>query len=101
MMENYVPFLMVAFILFAIGAIGVLVRRNFFVVLMSLEIMINSAGLVFVILSYFSGTVSGQVFFIFVAAVAASETAVGLAIAVLMYRIRHTVDVTEFSMMKR
>ncbi len=100
-MQCYVPFLIVAFILFAVGAIGVLVRRNFFVVLMSLEIMINSAGLVFVILSYFSGNISGQVFFIFVAAVAASETAVGLAIAVLMYRVRHTVDVTEFSIMKR
>jgi len=94
-------FLAVASILFAIGAIGVLSRKNFFVVLMSLELMINAAGLVFVVLSYFLGNVSGQVFFIFVAAVAASETAVGLAIAVLMYRVRHTVDVTEFSMMKR
>ncbi len=94
-------YMVVSALLIAIGATGVMIRRNFMIVLMSLEIMINGAGLMLVTMSYFLGNISGQVMFIFVAAVAASETAIGLAIAVMMYKRKKSVDVNDFSILRK
>jgi len=94
-------YLIVSALLIAIGATGVMIRRNFMIVLMSLEVMINGAGLLLITMSYYLGNVSGQVMFIFVAAVAASETAVGLAIAVMMYKSKKSVDVNDFSILRK
>ncbi|WP_022670908.1 NADH-quinone oxidoreductase subunit NuoK [Hippea alviniae] len=94
-------YMVVSALLIAIGATGVMIRRNFMIVLMSLEIMINGAGLLLITMSYYIGNVSGQVMFLFVAAVAASETAVGLAIAVMMYKRKKSVDINDFSILRK
>ncbi len=94
-------YLVVSALLIAIGATGVMIRRNFMIVLMSLEIMINGAGLFLIAMSYYLGNVSGQVMFIFIAAVAASETAVGLAIAVMMYKKKKSIDINDFSILRK
>lgn len=86
------PALVVASILFLIGALGVVVRRNLLFVLMSLEIMLNAAGLAFVAASALHGEPDGQIFFFFILPVAAAEVAIGLALAVLMYRKFRTLD---------
>ena len=78
--------IIVASILFLIGAIGIVVRRNLLFVLMSLEIMMNAAGLAFVAAGALHGKSDGQVFFIFILPVAAAEVAIGLALAVLIYK---------------
>ncbi len=96
-----VYYMIVAVLLFAIGATGVMIRRNFIIVLMSLEIMLNGAGMLLIIMAYYLGNISGQVMFIFVAAVAASETAIGLAIAVMMYKRKGSLDINNFSMLKK
>lgn len=86
------PALLVASILFFIGAIGVVVRRNLLFVLMSMEVMLNAAGLAFVAGSAIHGEPDGQIFFLFILPVAAAEVAIGLALAVLLYRKFKTLD---------
>jgi NADH-quinone oxidoreductase subunit K len=78
--------------LFAIGLGGVLARRNVFFILMSIEIMLNAAGLAFVAAGAHWGRPDGQVMFIFILAVAAAEVAVGLALVLRFYHARQTVD---------
>ncbi len=96
-----VEYMVVSALIFAIGATGVMIRRNFIVVLMSLELMLNGAGMLLITMSYYLGNVSGQIMFIFVAAVAASETAIGLAIVVMMYKRKGSIDINDFSMLKK
>lgn len=86
------PALIVAGILFLLGAIGVVVRRNLLFVLMSMEVMLNAAGLAFVAGSAIHGNADGQVFFLFILPVAAAEVAIGLALAVLLYKKFKTLD---------
>jgi len=86
------PALIVASILFLIGAVGLVVRRNLLFVLLSLEIMMNAAGLAFVAGSAIHGEPDGQIFFLFILPVAAAEVAIGLALAVLIYRKFRTLD---------
>lgn len=86
------PALIIAGILFLLGAIGVVVRRNLLFVLMSMEIMLNSAALAFVAASALHGQPDGQVFFLFVLPVAAAEVAIGLGLAVLLFRKYKTLD---------
>jgi len=93
-------------ILFVIGILGVLVRRNLIVILMSIELMLNAVNLAFVGFNrVWSGTVEspamdGQVFVLMVITVAAAEVAVGLAIVISMFRNRDSVDVEEVSLLK-
>lgn len=90
-----IPFelqLLLAGILFTIGLVGILVRRNLLYVLMSLEIMMNSAGLAFIAAGSRWGQPDGQVMFIFILAVAAAEISVALALVILMYKHFKTVD---------
>ena len=92
--------LIVSGILFAIGALGVLTRRNIIMILLSVEVMLNGVNLSFVAFSSAHGNPAGQVASLFVIAVAASEIAVGLAIAVLLYRKIGITDPNEMSLMK-
>jgi NADH-quinone oxidoreductase subunit K len=88
-------------ILFTIGALGVLIRRNAIVIFMSVELMLNAANLAFVAFSQLYDTLSGQVFVFFVITVAAAEVAVGLALIVAIFRTKQSIDVDEMSSLKR
>lgn len=93
-------YLFLSALLFGVGIVGVMVRRNLIVILMSLELMLNAVNLTFVAFSRYLGSIEGQIFVLFIMVVAASEVAVGLAIAVALYRQKGTVDVNEINLMK-
>jgi NADH-quinone oxidoreductase subunit K len=95
-----VLFLILSGILFTIGVIGALTRRNAIVVFMCIELMLNSVNLTFVTFSRFLQSMEGVIFAFFVMAVAAAEAAVGLAIFVLIYRSRETINVDEINLLK-
>lgn len=86
-------------VLFAIGLMGVMIRRNAIVLFMCIELMLNAANLAFVWFSPFVG-VQGQVFVFFVIAVAAAEAAVGLAIILAVFRHKETVNINEFALLR-
>lgn len=92
--------MLVAAILFALGLLGVLVRRNIIFMLMSIEVMLNAAGLAFVVAGAAWGQPDGQVMFIFILAMAAAEISVGLALVISMYRKFNTVDTNAANKMK-
>jgi NADH-quinone oxidoreductase subunit K len=85
--------LILAGILLSLGLIGVIVRRNFFYVLLSIEIMLNAAGLAFIVASAYLGNLDGQVLFLFILAVAAAEVSVGLAVVIKLYSHYKAIDV--------
>ncbi len=87
-------------LVFTIGLVGVLVRRNALIMFMSIELMLNAANLAFVAFARALGSVDGQVFVFFVMTVAAAEVAVGLAIIVNLFRLRETVFVDEINLLK-
>lgn len=87
-------------ILFVLGAIGVLVRKNLIIMFMSVELMLNAANLAFVAYARHYLSMDGQVFVFFVIAVAAAEVAVGLSMVVAIFRSRQTVNVDELSTLK-
>ena len=87
-------------ILFAIGVLGVLFRRNALVIFMSIELMLNAVNLALVGFSRYYNSVDGQVFVFLVMTLAAAEVAVGLAIIVALFRNKQTVDVDEINLMK-
>jgi NADH-quinone oxidoreductase subunit K len=93
------PSLAVSAILFALGVFGVLLRRNAIVIFMSVELMLNAVNLTFVALAQARG-IAGQIFVLFVMAVAAAEAAVGLAIILAIYRHRQTVDLQHLNLLK-
>jgi NADH-quinone oxidoreductase subunit K len=93
-------YLLVSAIVFAIGVIGVLVRRNLIVVLMSVELMLNAVNLTFIAFSRFLGSMEGQVAVFFVMAVAAAEAVVGLAIIISIFRQRQSLDPQEMQLLK-
>jgi NADH-quinone oxidoreductase subunit K len=93
-------YLMLSGILFTIGVIGALTRRNAIVVFMCIELMLNAVNLTFVTLSRFLQSMDGVLFAFFVMAVAAAEAAVGLAIFVMIYRSRETINVDEINILK-
>ena len=86
-------YLVVSAMLFTIGTVGVLVRRNALVIFMALEINLNAANLALVAFSRFNKIVDGQIFVFFIIAIAAAEVAVGLAIIVALFRRKQTVSV--------
>ncbi len=87
-------------ILFTIGALGVLIRRNSIVIFMSVELMLNAANLAFISFARAHGAMSGQIFVFFVMTVAAAEVAVGLALIVAIFRTKQSIDVDQLNMMK-
>jgi NADH-quinone oxidoreductase subunit K len=93
-------FIALSVILFVIGAIGVLVRRNAIVVFMCVELMLNAANLAFVAFARMHGQLDGQVIAFFVMVVAAAEVVVGLAILTAIFRARRSASVDDASLMK-
>ena len=102
-MINNVPieyYLWLSAILFGIGVLGVLYRRNGIIIFMCIELMLNAVNLLLVAFSTYLNDASGQVFVFFIMAVAAAEVAVGLAILVIMYRGTRTIDVNILNRLK-
>jgi len=96
-LEHY---LVVSVLLFCLGLMGVIVRRNLLVMYMSLELMLNAANLALVAFSRFTDNLDGQVFVFFTITVAAAEVSVGLALIVALYRKRQTAHVEDLTTMK-
>lgn len=92
-------YLALSTVLFVMGAMGVLIRRNLIIMFMSIELMLNAANLAFVAFARFHQAVSGQIFVFFVMTVAAAEVAVGLALIVTLFRTRHSVDVDDVTLL--
>ena len=93
-------YLLVSGALFAIGLLGVIVRRNLLIIYMSLELMLNAANVALVAMSRFNGNLDGQVMVFFIITVAAAEVSVGLALIVALYRKRQTAEVEDLATMK-
>jgi NADH-quinone oxidoreductase subunit K len=93
-------YLILSALLFTVGVVGVLVRRNAIIIFMSIELMLNAANLTLVAFSVYLQELSGQVFVILVMTVAAAEAAVGLAIVVMIFRNKESVNVDDFNIMK-
>ena len=87
-------------IVFLTGVVGVLLRRNIIIILLSVELMLNATNINFVAFSYYLGNVAGQVFVFFALTVAAAEVAVGLAIIIALYRSKASINVDEFQLLK-
>ena len=87
-------------VLFTIGVVGVLTRRNAIIVFMCVELMLNAVNLTFVALARMHGSASGQVFVVFVMTVAAAEAAVGLAIIIAIFRHRQTVNLQNINLLR-
>ena len=99
-MENLNGYLIISAILFSIGTIGVLTRKNAIVIFMCIEMMLNAVNLTFVALSRYLGNLDGQVFVLFVMTVAAAEAAVGLALMIAFYNNKESIDVDDINLMK-
>ncbi len=87
-------------IVFVTGLVGVLIRRNIIIILLSVELMLNATNINFVAFSHFFQNMTGQVFVFFALTVAAAEVAVGLAIIIALYRSKNTINVDEFQLLK-
>ena len=96
-LEHY---LIVSVLLFCLGLLGVIMRRNLLVIYMSLELMLNAANLALVAFSRFNNNLNGQIVVFFIITVAAAEVAVGLALIVALYRKRQTAHVEDLMSMK-
>jgi NADH-quinone oxidoreductase subunit K len=92
--------LALAVILFVLGILGVLLRKNAIVIFMSLELMFNAANLVFITFANLHQLIDGQVFVVFVMTIAAAEVAVGLALMVAIFRIKHSIDIDQMNSLK-
>lgn len=93
-------YMVLSAILFSMGTIGVLTRKNAIVVFMCVELMLNAVNLTFIALSSHLGNMDGQIFVFFIMTVAAAEAAVGLALMIAYFRNRESIDVEEFSLLK-
>ena len=93
-------FLFLGAILFCIGVYGVLARRNGVLVLMSIELILNSVNINLIAFGQFHKNLSGQVFALFIIAIAAAEVGVGLAIVMMLYRNRRSIDIDDVDLMK-
>jgi len=93
-------YLAISAVLFTMGALGVLIRRNPLVIFMSVELMLNAANLAFVAFARSFGVLTGQIFVFFVMAVSAAEVAVGLALIVVIFRTKHSINVDLMSSLK-
>jgi NADH-quinone oxidoreductase subunit K len=96
-LEHY---LIVSGLLFSIGVLGVLIRRNAIMILLSIEIMLNAVNLSFVAFSRFSSNLDGQVFVFFIIAIAAAEVAIGLALLIALFRNKRSIDTDQIRMLR-
>lgn len=93
-------YVMLSAIVFTTGLVGVLIRRNIIIILLSVELMLNATNINFVAFSHYFENLAGQVFVFFALTVAAAEVAVGLAIVIALYRSKATINVDEFRLLK-
>jgi NADH-quinone oxidoreductase subunit K len=93
-------YLLLSAILFGIGVVGVVARKNVLIILMSVELMLNGVNVAFVAAGSYLGDAAGGVFAFMVMTVAAAEAAVGLALLIALYRQKETVDITELKVLK-
>ena len=93
-------YILLSAIIFTIGVMGVLIRRNAIIIFMSVELMLNAVNLLLTAFSAYSGDASGQVFVFFIMALAAAEVAVGLAIIVMVYRNTSSIDINILNRLK-
>ena len=93
-------YMILSAIVFLTGLVGVLIRRNIIILLLSIELMLNATNINFVAFAYYLNNIAGQVFVFFALTVAAAEVAVGLAIILALYRGKATVNVEDLNMMK-
>lgn len=93
-------YLILSALLFSMGVIGVLTRKNILIIFMCIELMLNAVNLTFIAFARHLGNTDGQVFVFFVMTVAAAEVAVGLAIIVILYRFKSTVNIDSLNLMK-
>jgi len=93
-------YILLSSVIFSIGVIGVLVRRNAIVIFMSVELMLNAVNLLLAAFSVYLGDASGQVFVFFIMALAAAEVAIGLAIIVMIYRNTNSIDINVLNRLK-
>ncbi len=93
-------YLFLSSVLFTIGAVGVLTRKDAIMIFMCIELMLNAVNISFVAFSKFHQVMDGRIFVLFVMAVAAAEAAVGLAIVVLLFRTKGTIEVEKFKTLK-
>lgn len=96
-MEYYLG---LSLLLFVLGALGVLIRRNAIIIFMSVELMLNAANLAFVAFAHMHQTLGGQIFVFFVMAVAAAEVAVGLALIVTIFKTKQSIDIDQLNQLK-
>src|SRR5471030_69234 len=93
-------YILLSAIIFSIGVVGVLIRRNAIIIFMSVELMLNAVNLLLTAFSVYSGDATGQVFVFFIMALAAAEVAVGLAIIVMIYRNTNSIDINVLNRLK-
>ena len=93
-------YLVLSSIVFILGVVGVLIRRNIIIILLSIELMFNAANINFVAFAHYLQSINGQVFVFFVMTVAAAEVAIGLAIIIAVYRHRQVLNVEQINIMK-
>jgi len=93
-------YLLLSAVLFGIGVVGVVARKNVLIILMSVELMLNGVNVAFVAAGSYFGDAAGGVFAFMVMTVAAAEAAVGLALLIALYRLKETIDVTELRILK-
>ncbi len=93
-------YLTLGFFLFAIGVTGVLVRRNVIMMLLSIELILNSANITFVAYSNYHQSITGQMMVFFILTMAAAEVALGLALVIALYRVRGTLNIDEINRLK-
>ena len=93
-------YILLSAVIFSIGVVGVLIRRNAIVIFMSVELMLNAVNLLLTAFSVYRGDATGQVFVFFIMALAAAEVAIGLAIIVMIYRNTNSIDINVLNRLK-
>ncbi len=93
-------YLTIGFLLFAIGIVGVLIRRSIIMVLLSIELVLNSANITFIAYAHYLQSITGQIIVFFVLTMAAAEVALGLALVIALFRVRAVLNVDEINLLK-
>jgi NADH-quinone oxidoreductase subunit K len=93
-------YLTLGFLLFAIGVVGILVRRSVIMVLLSIELILNSANITFIAYAHYLQSITGQIIVFFVLTMAAAEVALGLALVIALFRVRSVLNVDEINLLK-
>ena len=93
-------YVIVSTVMFVIGLVGVLIRKNFLIILFAIELMLNAANINLVAFSHYFQTVSGQIISLFIITIAAAEAAIGLAIIIVLFRKKATTNVDEINLLK-